>query len=330
MSMATKYSGSLDVGEELDEENKRPPVIDDDDGEETPSAEDDFNDLIRRELGDITPQPKKKEAEVKIEPAKEVPKVEEIKIEKPAPKPIRVKEVPKIVPKFVKPEPKIVKAEVKKEVPKVKEVVKVKKETPKPTPKPVPKVMPKAPKVVKAELRKAEKSEPKREVKQSSGTRWLTLLILLLVAAGAVYAVHALRTGKDDAALGCAMSYASQKNGVSLAWKDANAVEQYWLKSAYESTSELEAARIFHMLACPDAFLSTLSDPAGYLNCKTPVTYVLIDQQTLDENPIAAFGNTTVLTKLNTGKASKNFILKYQLTTPLVSAWEVKLNTTKK
>jgi|GEM_PF-6835972 len=334
--MATKYSGSLDVGEELDEENKRPPVIDDsDDGEET-SAEDDFNDLIRRELGDITPQPKKKDEpkqEITIEPVKEVPKIEPKPEVKPAPKPKVVKtEAPKAEAKIEKP---VEKKEIPKPAPKVEKKVEPKKEIKKPEPKKVEKP---APKVKKEEPKKPEvkKAEPKKEPPKASrsepaskGTRWMTLIILLLVAAGAVYAVHALRNGKDNAALGCASSYASQRGGISLSWHDASSVEQYWLKQAFESASELEAARIFHMLACPDAFLSTLSDPAGYVNCPAPSTYIIIDEHTIEDNPIAALDDGSVLTKLASGKASRHFALKYNLAQPSVTAWEVQLNATK-
>ncbi|HSU72943.1 MAG TPA: hypothetical protein VLJ21_03785 [Candidatus Binatia bacterium] len=327
--MATKYSGSLDVSKELDEdEPKRSPVIDDSEDASEHSLEDDFNELIRRELG----EPKKKaepKKDITIEPVKEAPKIQEpdITIEKPAEKPRKPEkkiDVIKVEKKALEPKP------IAKPAPKPKLVEKKpepKNVTVKPEPKKVERHEPKAPKVEKVE----KTSEPKK-TKKDSPTPWsnriITLVILILVAAGAVYAVNALRNGKDAAAMDCASDYVDDRGGISLAWSDASTVEQYWLRQAFESTSELEAARIFHMLACPDAFLSTLSDPSGYANCPTPPTYVIVDDQTVKDNAMAALDDQSILTKLNAGTGTKYFSLKYALDSPDVHAWEVHLNQT--
>lgn len=335
--MSTKYSASLDVGEQLDEEKpkKRAPVIDDsEDVEQTEhSLEDDFNELIRRELAD---KPKKKEPkEIMIEPV--AVKEPEIVIEKPVEKPrrpakaekkVEVSEAPKIEvePQVEKPEPKIVPTpEVKPKL--VEKKPQPKKIAVKPEPKKIERPEPK--KVEKKE--KVSKPEPKAERNPAptpKSNRIMTLLILILVAAGAVYAVNALRNGKDAAAMGCASDYVDDRGGISLAWHDASTVEQYWLRTAFETNSEIEAARIFHMLACPDAFLSTLSDPLGYVNCPTPAVYVIIDEHTLKDNAMAALDEQSVLTKLNAANSAKYFTLKYVLDEPAVRAWEVKLNQT--
>jgi hypothetical protein len=310
--MATKYSGSLDVGAELDDEKRKPVIDDSEDGEETASSQDDdFNELIRKELG----EPEKPRKEIMIEPAAEVPKVEP----KPEVKEIKIEK--KVEPKVEKaPEPKIEKKVV---APKIeKKPAKVEKKPVAPAPKV------EKPKVEKP---KVEKREPKIETrKPAGGNRIITILILLLVAAGAVYAVSALRSTKDSAAMGCASQYVDDRGGISLAWGDASSVEQYWLKQAYEATSETEAARIFHMLACPEAFLSPFSDPNGYVNCKTPSVYVIVDSQALKDNPVASLDSSSVLSKLASQKNSTTFSLKYALSEPSVSAWEVRFNATKK
>jgi hypothetical protein len=352
--MATKYSASLDVGEELDNESpkkKRQPLIDDSEPEQDkPSLEDDFNDLIRRELGEEAPKkPVKAEAAVeapviKIEPVKEVPKVD-----RPV-KPVKEIKIEKIQSKPTRPEPKLVKAETRP-MPKVEvkpEPKKVEQPKPKPEPKKVEVRVEKKPEVKKAEPKVEKKPTPKVESKRAEqkkteskrepgswSTRWAILIVLILIAGGAVYAVNALRNGKDAAALGCAAGFVDQKSGVSVSWNDASAVERYWLRQAFESDNELDAARIVHMLACDQAFLSTLSDPNGYSSCPTPATYLIVNEQALADNPVAALDNSSMLTKLASDATLKQFTLAYKLSDPSVRAWSVsvtapiKTNSTK-
>lgn len=304
-------------------QRKRKPLIDDSPEKIEHSLEDDFNELIRRELADDVP----KKAEIKVEPAKEVPKVEEPKRDAP-----ETKRAPQKTEQ--RPEPK--RAPVARAPPKkVAERVQPKKVESKPEPK----------KVERNEPKKDPRVHPKRHVEQPKKEspapapnpvegprtgRWFTMLILLLVAVGAVYAVSALRNNKDASALGCAAAYVQDHSGVSLLWADANAVERYWLRQAFETSSEKESAEILHMLACDEAFLSTLSDPATYVDCATPPVYLVVDSATLSENPVAALGQETVLAQLVAGKPLKQFKLTYSLDELGVSAWEVSVSAPKK
>ena len=339
---------------------KRKPLIDDSEPQKEHSLEDDFNDLIRRELGGpepkkeiviepVAPKPVRPEPAVIIEPVKpvvkpevkkvdvpkvekkvevkkvETPKVEAKKVEvKPVPK-VEPKPVPKVVPVKVapKPEPKV----VAKTAPKA--------FTPKPVPKAVSKPVPKKvePRKVSTPVKaapKAEKVEPKVEHhvahhqkdSEFKWGRWVALAILLLIAMLAVFAVGAFKNSKDSAAIDCAVAYADGK-GESLSWSDSSAVEQYWLRKAFESHSEVEASEIAHMLACDEAFLSTLSDPAGYANCKTPQVYVVVDDRTLGDNPAARLDSESILGKFNAEATMKKFTLAYKLTEPSVRAWKV-------
>lgn len=303
------------MSEEL--QRKRKPLIDDSPDEMEHSLEDDFNELIRRELADDAPK------EIKVEPAKEVPKVEISDEKRDAPK-----QEPKRVPKDVpKPEPK--RAPVARAPPKkVAERVQPKKVESKPEPKKVERNEPKRdPRAhPKRHVEPAKKETPPQAPAPVNGPRtgrWFSLMVLLLIAVGAVYAVSALRNSKDAGALGCAAAYVQDHSGVSLLWADANAVERYWLRQAFETSSGQEAAVIFHMLACDEAFLSTLSDPAAYVDCVTPPVYVVVDSATLSENPVAALGAETVLAQLVAGKSLRQFKLAYALEEPGVSAWEV-------
>ncbi len=347
---------------------KRKPLIDDSEPQKEHSLEDDFNDLIRRELGGpepkkeiviepVAPKPVRPEPAVIIEPVKpvvkpevkkvdvpkvekkvevkkvETPKVEVKKVEvKPAPK-VEAKPVPKVVPVKVapKPEPKV----VAKPEPKVVAKTAPKTFTPKPVPKAVSKPAPKKvePRKVSTPVKaapKAEKVEPKVEHhvahhqkdSEFKWGRWVALAILLLVAMLAVFAVGAFKNSKDSAAIDCAVAYADGK-GESLSWSDSSAVEQYWLRKAFEAHSEVEASEIAHMLACDEAFLSTLSDPAGYANCKTPQVYVVVDDRTLGDNPAARLDSESILGKFNAEATMKKFTLAYKLTEPSVRAWKV-------
>jgi hypothetical protein len=95
------------------------------------------------------------------------------------------------------------------------------------------------------------------------------------------------------------------------------------LKKAFESHTNAEAVEIFHMLACDSAFVSSVTDPASYVDCKTPVIYVVVDEHALGDNPVARLDKDSVLAKLNTETAMKEFSLAYKLTEPNVRAWKV-------
>jgi len=304
---SVKYGASLDVGSDMDKERKRKPVIDD--TPEVKKADEDFNDLIRKELGESPKKP-----DIKIEPARKAIKIEparkSIRIE-PARKPVeRAKAVPKgsqtrkpimaqrakIKPFSSRKQPKAITPRVPKQT--------------KPTPATPPNDgIPLQP----SDL----------PIQPKSSGRWVSLLVMLLVAVGAVYAMGTLRGSDDADSFACASSFVDEQGGISLTFSDANAVERFWLRNAYESDDAVKSARIFHMLACEEAFLSTLSDPSAYANCSTPPVYVIVDEETLDANPVAALGEETILSKLATYGSINSFELVYRLETPDVSAWEV-------
>ncbi|MBI4151037.1 hypothetical protein HY492_02845 [Candidatus Woesearchaeota archaeon] len=314
---------------------KRKPLIDDSEPKNEASLDDDFNDLIRRELSDDAPakpveakpgvviepvkkpelKPEIKKVEIKAEPKKVEVKPElkkEIKIEpakKPTPKKIAIEPVKKIErPQPKKVEPKLVAV--------------------KPQPRRV-ETKPEPRKVERHELKvaehKKESPEPATPVYDDTPKglgKWVAVLLVLLVAAAAVYAVSAIRNGKDAAAVDCATSYAEER-GASLSWADANSAEQYWLSNVYETHSELEAVEILRMLACPDAFISSLSDPAAYSACPVPDIYVVIDERALSDNPIARLDAESILAKLNAKAPLTRFTLAYELADPAVTAWKV-------
>lgn len=276
----------------MDKEKKRKPVIDDTPEPQKTSAEDDFNDLIRRELeGKPEPKPAKP---IKIEPAKEVPKVEP-KVVKSR-KPIMAQRA-KVKPFSRKPKPKVIKPRVPKKIDPPKEA---------PTPDPEPSTPVYTP----------PPSSPGR-------SRWMSLLIIILIAVGAVYGMNALRNSDDDGAFDCAVDYVDGQSGTPVIWDEANAVERFWLRNAYESNDAVKSARIFHMLACEEAFLSTLSEPSAYKNCVTPPVFVIIDESALSENPAAALDENSVLTKLANEGVLRGFDLVYRLSDPDVSAWQI-------
>ncbi len=303
---------------------KRKPLIDDSEPEEH-SLDDDFNDLIRRELSDGTPPEKIKiekpvfiESPKKIEAKAEIKKAEQKKVDEVKPKKeIKIEPVKKQTPKKIM----IEKVEPKKIEPKVVAV--------KPQPRKI-ETKPEPRKVERHELKVAEPQ--KTRVEESTAPayddtpkgfgKWVAVLLVLLVAAAGVYAVSAIRNGKDAAAVDCATAFAEER-GASLSWSDANSAEQYWLGKVYETHSELEAVEILSMLACPDAFISTLSDPAAYSACPVPVTYVIIDERALSENPIARLDAESILAKLNAKVSLTRFKLAYELTEPSVAAWKM-------
>ncbi len=309
--------------------DKRKPVIDDSPEPNQHSLDDDFNDLIRRELSDDAPkssepkpapviEPKVEPKPVKIEPVKKEIKIEPVKkVERPVP-------AKKVEIEAKKPEPK--KAEVKKVEPKV---VAVKPQPKKVETRPEPRKVERAkvePK--KVEPRKAEaKSEPIRgapayDDEPKGLGKWIAILLVLILAAAAVYAVGALRSGKDASGLECATEYADAR-GTTLSWSDASSVEQFWLTKAFETKSEAESVEILHMLACESAFISTLSEPAGYSSCPTNDIFVVVDESALSDNPIARLDKDSVLAKLNTESTLVRFTLAYKLTDPNVRAWKI-------
>jgi hypothetical protein len=317
-----------------DENNKRrKPLIDDSEPQSEHSLDDDFNDLIRRELGEESP--KKKEPEIMITPAREEVKRPEPKIE--------------VVP--VKPEPRpepIIKKETIKPVAKPAPVKKVEIKKAPVKPIPVKKVEPKVvavkaqPKKVetKAEPRKVERHVPSQPkvVNRATGPvqprqdayddtprfgKYVAMIIVLVLLAVGVYAVGAMRSNTGEAGLGCASTYVDQRSGVELSWADASPVEQSWLRKAYEESSEAKAAEIFHMLACDDAVLGTLSDPAAYSKCPTPNVYVVVDERTLSENPTASLDSKSVLALMHSDNALKQFTLVYKLAEPDVRVWKI-------
>jgi hypothetical protein len=327
--MGKYLSGSLDVGAELDEEPMG-PVIDEDE-EESSSFEEDFGDLIRKELGDDVPsdEPSETPQEIKIEPAKEAPIIEE------------KEELPEIVP-VAKPEPKkeVPKAEPIKKVAPKKEVAKakpVKKAEPKPKPakKPATKKVakPKKTKVKKVSKPVEKKApvvaptptpepipQPASQPSRSPNTRIFMFLILLLIATGVVYAVGSIFS-TDEGAFACAVGFVDDKEGASLAWSESNAVSKYWLGEAFQTNDVVESQEILHMLACEDTFLSTLSEPASYAACETPQVYLIVDEQSISDNVIATSDEFSVLSRLLAGEEVDGFELEYELDD--VTAWKV-------
>jgi len=329
----SKYSYSLDVGKDLDDETSVPKGL--------AKYEQEFKELLEDDQPKA-PAADEKQKDVKKEAPKEQKK-EPIKEQKKEP----VKEV---------------KREVRKEAPKKVEVKKQvaakpqSKPMPRPVPKPVPvKVKPREskverPKAVDARTvsTKLSPQGPAQSAKTTGqiqkpsapnaqnpsspasdnlpGGRWpLAILIAVIVIAGLFYAFQSMGVSDVPAATTCTYKYIDSKDGVVLSWENATAVQREWLRQAMLTSESGKAAEIFKMLACPGARVTNESVPMTYADCEVPATYLVVSPVMYDALVKEARRNSMLAGMSNPKSEFKRFFtVAYATEDPKLVTWRVK------